>query len=230
MGVDRIGFEPAELTFFFQGGSTKLRTMSKIPEKKWIILALLLIGVATFYPFLDVWLVINDDLKFSNAALEGGARGFASSLWFLTLKYGRLHLAKMLSYYLPFVFGNFVFFKIVTMGALLADLVLFAYFLKLFFKSEKIFYLTLLLSLVFLQNSWEHNPIVSFAGFFTFTFLYQVISWITFLCYLEKGEKKYAAASAVTFLLTLLLMRLTWCSCPSIWGSRFGKGLVGKGL
>ncbi len=198
--------------------------MCKTPEKKWIILALLIVGVATFYPFLDVWLVINDDLKFSNAALDGGARCFASTLWLLTLKYGRLHLAKMLSYYLPFAFSNFVYFKVVTIGAVLADLVLFAYFLKKLFESEKVFYLTLLLSLAFLQNSWEHNPLVSFAGFFTFTFLYQVISWITFLRFLEKGEKKYAAVSAISYLLTLLTYEAYTVFLPIYLGMALWKG------
>lgn len=72
------------------------------------------------------------------------------------------------------------------------------------FKSKWLIPFTYLLSLVFLQNSWEHTPVSSFSGFFSFPILVLMSSIYIFIIYVELGNKKYLYLSLVSFIYVLL--------------------------
>ena len=170
---------------------------------KWIGFMLFTIGLVTLAPLLNVGIVVNDDLKASSAALDGGLSGFFSMLWNMTLHYGRMHFFKIFTYYLPFAVDSFVYFKIVTLAALVGCLLLFSFFLRLLFESRKMFYMGLLLSLACLQISWEHNAIVSFAGLHTISLLYLLLSFITYLRYLREAKRACLWMSVILYALVL---------------------------
>jgi hypothetical protein len=161
-----------------------------------------LIALQTFFPLLQVGLITNDDLKLRNAALDHGFPGVASVLWAFTRQHGRLDIAQILSWYLPFRLDSFVYFKVITLAAIAADLLLFAYFARSVFRSRRAFLLALLLSLVGLQNSWEHSPLTAFPGLFTFTFAYLLGSFLAFQWFLDRGGRA-GLVSAALFLLCL---------------------------
>jgi hypothetical protein len=70
------------------------------------MLLLILIFVITYWPFLLVGMVINDDIYFSYNILKNGPMGFVTTLWQLTLQYGRPQIFKVFSYFLPFIIGS----------------------------------------------------------------------------------------------------------------------------
>jgi hypothetical protein len=136
---------------------------------------------------LPVGMVTNDDIFFSDKILKKGPTGFLSALWDGTLQYGRPHIFKMFSYFLPFIIGSFWYFKLVSMVGLILSLLLFARFVDRILGQSLGF--TLLLSLLFLQNSWDQNPLVAFTGQITFLMSFLVASWLCFLKYLEAKRR-----------------------------------------
>jgi hypothetical protein len=170
-----------------------------------VLLAVMaLIAIPTFFPLLGVGLVTNDDLKLSASALDRGHRGVAAVLWAFTRRDGRLDIAQMLSWYVPFVRDSFLYFKTVTLGAIAADIVLFAWFVGSVLRSRRAFFLALLLALVGLQNSWEHTPLTAFPGLLTLTFAYLLASFLAFERFLENGRRRWLLSSALLFLLTIV--------------------------
>jgi hypothetical protein len=164
------------------------------------LLALLaLIAVQSFFPLLHVGLITNDDLKLGNAALDRGARGVAA-------------------WYLPFAVDSFVYFKAVSLAAIVADLVLFALFARSVFGCGEPFFLVLLLSLVGLQNSWEHSPLTAFPGLFTFTFAYLLGSFLAFQRFLARGGWRWLALSTTLFVLALCSYEMYILYTPVLFG------------
>jgi hypothetical protein len=169
-----------------------------------IILALLsLAAIQTVYPLLGVGLITNDDLKLGNAVLDRGARGAAAMLWGFTRRHGRLDISQMASWYLPLAIDNFVYFKTVSIAAILADVVLFALLIRATLRSDNAFVLALVIPLVGLQNSWEHTPLTAFPGMFTFSLAYLLGSLLAFQRYLQNGGRHLVLYSAALWLLAL---------------------------
>ncbi len=177
-----------------------------------------LVGIQSLFPLLSVGFVTNDDLKLSNAVLDRGIRGAATVLWSFTRRDGRLDIAQMASWYLPFAFDSFVYFKAVSLTAIAADILLFGWFLRRLLGSGAAFYLAVLLVLVGLQNSWEHTPLVAFPGLFTFTFAYLLGSFLAFQHYLERRSAFAVAASAGLFLLTIASYEMYLIYVPVFFG------------
>jgi len=188
----------------------------------WILLAV--VAIQTLFPLLSVGLVTNDDLKLANAALDRGARGVASVLWSFTRRDGRLDLAQILSWYVPFALDSFVYFKAVTLAAIAADLILFAQLLRSVLRDRAAFFLALLLGLVGLQNSWEHSPITAFPGLFTITLAYLLGSLLAFQRFLERGAPAARALSAVLFLLVLCSYEMYVVYTPLFFGLALWAG------
>jgi hypothetical protein len=183
-----------------------------------LLLLIALIAVQTLFPLLEVGLVTNDDLKLRNAALDRGARGAAAVLWGFTRRDGRLDIVQMLSWYVPFARDNIVYLKTVTLGAIVADLLLFALFTGSVLRSRKAAFLALLLALVGLQNSWEHSPLTAFPGLLTLTFAYLLGSFLAFQRYLEGGKRRWQLASAGLFLITIASYEMYLIYAPVFFG------------
>jgi hypothetical protein len=183
-----------------------------------VLIALLaLVAIQTFFPLLYVGSITNDDLKLGNAALDRGLRGVASVLWAFTRRDGRLDITQMLSWYPPFAVDSFLYFKAVSFAAIVADLLLFALFVRSVLRSQKAFFLALLLCLVGLQNSWEHSPLTAFPGLFTFTFAYLLGSFLAFQWYLDRGGRR-GLISAVLFFLTICQYEMYLIYTPVFFG------------
>lgn len=169
----------------------------------WILLLLFIVGLVTLFPLIHIRILTNDDLKTSNTVLAGGLPQFISTMWSATLRDGRMHFFKIFNNYLPYAVDSFIYFKTVMMAALIGGLLLFSYFMKLMFESKKIFYLSLLISLVGLQISWDHNAILCFGGQHTVSLAYLLCSFITYLHYLRKNKRYLLGISVITYALAL---------------------------
>jgi len=184
-----------------------------------ILLALLaLIALQSLFPLFQVGLVTNDDLMLGNAALDRGLRGVASVLWWFTRHDGRLDMTQVLSWYLPFAVDSFVYFKAVSVAGIVADLLLFALFARSVLGDGRAFFMALLLSLVGLQNSWEHTPLTAFPGLFTFTFAYLLGSFLAFQRFLAGGGRRWLALSTALFVLTLCSYEMYILYAPVLFG------------
>jgi hypothetical protein len=191
-----------------------------------LVLSILLavVAIQTFFPLLSIGLVTNDDLKLANAALDRGARGVASVLWSFTRRDGRLDLAQLLSWYVPFAVDSFAYFKVVTLAAIAADLVLFAQLVRSVLRDRGAFFLALLLGLVGLQNSLEHSPLTAFPGLLTLTLAYFLGSLLAFQRFLEKATVGTRALSAVLFLLALCSYEIYVIYTPLFFGLALWAG------
>jgi hypothetical protein len=189
-----------------------------IPERRALSALLAVIGVVALFPLLQVGFVTNDDLKLSAAVMDRGLVGAAAVLWGFTRRDGRLDIAQMASWYLPFAFDSFVYFKAVSLAAIVADLLLFAAFARSVLGGSRAFYMALLLALVGLQNSWEHSALVAFPGLFTFTFAYLLGSFLAFQGYLRQGRVRWAVLSAALYLLTICSYEMYVLYVPVFFG------------
>ncbi len=182
------------------------------------------VALVAFWPLLRVGLVTNDDLKLGNAALDRGARGVAAVLWAFTRRDGRLDIAQMLSWYLPFAVDSFVWFKLVSLAGIAADFVLFALLVRSVFGGHASALLALLLCAACLQNSWEHNPLVAFPGLFTFSLAYLLGALLAFQRFLATGRLRFCIASALLYLVALCSYEMYLLYAPVFVALAMGAG------
>lgn len=172
-------------------------------ENKKIYFYCLLIGILTMYPLTKTGLIINDDLQTSILASSKSFPRFVLDFWQLNTTQGRTNFFGGIFYYIPFIFSNFFYFKFVQLGTILLDLFLLSYLLKLIFKSNKVFFITFLMSLLFLQNSWEHNPITSFPGQFSISCAFLLASFIFYVNYLNHDKSVFVILATFSYFITL---------------------------
>lgn len=172
-------------------------------ERRLLLALLALVAVKALFPLLQVGYVTNDDIKLSAASMDRGPLGVAAVLWGFTRRDGRLDIFQMASWYLPFAFDSFAYFKAVSVAAILADVLLFAAFARSVLGSGRAFFLALLFALVGLQNSWEHCALVAFPGLFTITLAYLLGSFLAFQGYLRRGRLRWALVSAALYTLAV---------------------------
>jgi len=168
-----------------------------------------IIAIASLFPILHVWIVNNDDIHLANAALGGGFKEVLQGTWHLTASQGRLHLGKMLSMYLPVVFDNFVYYKVISYISLVLCVLLFSLLCKSVFYSTTSGLLAGLFTLTWLQNSLGPSPVTSHTGLWTFELCYFFLSTLLFIKSQQNNASKiYIYASAALYLKVLLSYEL----------------------
>lgn len=164
---------------------------------------LFFIAIITLYPLFKIGLVINDDLRNSLLAYTNSISSYMNT----TLKawefQGRTNFLASLFYYVPFMFDNFIYFKVVTLLSLLLNVGLVSLFFSKILGNQKVFFLSFLIISISLQNSWEHNPISSFPGFFTLPFSFLVLAFILFDYYIKNQRHIFLYLSLISYALTL---------------------------
>ncbi len=193
-------------------------------ENNLLKLSLLMIGIVAVFPLMKVGFVTNDDLQLSLKARQTGVLGYMGHIYWVLKLGGRANFANLLWHYLPYVFKNFIYYKIVALGSIVSTVILLAYFMGRLFGSEDIFYFSLLAGFVGLQNSWECTPLVSFPGIFSFPLICLLLSFIFFLEF-TRGRKGLLIPAAGCYLLALFSYEVYILYCPVFFLiSWFGAG------
>jgi hypothetical protein len=177
---------------------------NKILDDNFIFkVGIFIVGFITFFPLLRVGLVINDDLQFSLLARELGIFDFLSDVYATLKATGRAKFFNLFSLYLPYASNSFIYYKIISLGTIIINLIMVSYFMRILFKSKEIFYLSLLIGIIGIQNSWEHNPIVAFPAIFSVPIILFIFSLIFYIFYL-RGKNIYFQYSSLFFYLCAL--------------------------
>lgn len=155
----------------------------------------------TISPLLSTGLVVKDDLlvQFNSYNLKS----FFSYYYSMMIAQGRVFVFASVFSYIPFIFKNFFYFKFIQIGFLIFDLVLLSYLVSLFLKNKNILYLIFLLSLIFIQNSWEHNVISAFPGFMTIPVALLLLSFICLFKSQKNDSKKLFFISVFLYFIVL---------------------------
>jgi hypothetical protein len=166
-------------------------------------LLLLIVGLITFYPLFSTGLVVNDDMLNKYIIYKNGfIKTFLMSIDFCKAQ-GRVFFVSFFWTYLPFAIKNFAYFKFIQIGSIILNITLISILATLITDNKKSFFLTFLIGLVFLQNSWEHNVVSAFPGFLTIPLSILIFSMILFIYYFKKNNKKYLWLSLIFYILTL---------------------------
>jgi hypothetical protein len=168
-----------------------------------IKLIIFIIGFITFSPLLKVGLVTNDDLQFSLRAREIGFFNFMSDVYSILKYTGRAKFFSPILLYIPYASDNFIYYKIVSLAAIIISLIMVSYFMQILFNSKEVFYLSLLIGIIGIQNSWEFNPIVSLPFFFSAPIILFILSLVFYVFYLRGKKKYYQYLSIIFYLITL---------------------------
>ncbi|WP_188593738.1 hypothetical protein [Paenibacillus silvae] len=175
-------------------------------RQEWLYLLLLVI--LAFYPLLKIGLIINDDLKNALNAYNEDFLTYMRNFYEAWKFQGRTNFLASFFYYIPFMFDNFIYFKIITLSSLLLNISLMSIFVAKLFKNNIFAYIAFMFMIVSLQNSWEHNPITSFPGFFTFPFAFLLLSFLLFMKWLETSSKKHLIFTMVSYAVVLFSYEL----------------------
>lgn len=178
---------------------------------------LLLICLTSIYPLLNVGLVINDDLLIQNKSLIYNFIEVIKQGFEFTKNQGRTNFLGWISYEIPFIFNNFIYFKLVQIGAILVDILLLALLIRKLSDSLYLFYLTLIFSIIGLQNSWEHNPITAFPGQFSIGIMMLLIALYLYTSYFETNKKILMVSSLLFFIYTLFSYEVYVLFSPLFW-------------
>jgi hypothetical protein len=168
----------------------------------------IIIGLITFTPLIHVGLVINDDLLNSINVHNNTFVNYLHQSINAWKVQGRPNIFASIFYYLPFAFDNFAYYKFVSLGTIILNIILFSIMIRQIFGSKIFFNLGLLVSLVFIQNSWEHNPITAFPGFFSIPLSLLFLSIILFTNYLDNNKTYVIICSALLYAISLFSYEL----------------------
>ena len=180
----------------------KQDTSSDVYTKAVISLLLLCLVICTFYPLLKVGYVTNDDVElhlwsFSTSGDimqfcvdKAREKGKFFNIWAYMLRF------------IPFLVHHFLYYKLISLGSLLLSIFLFIWCVRVYINSSYFTVFLMLFYLATIQNSWEHNLLVSYPLHGTLTISCVFISFILAKKYSETLEKKYYVLSVVVFTLT----------------------------
>jgi len=172
--------------------------------KRYSIYFLLLLLIFIF--FSRFWLVgftTNDDVILGNLnAINPNVNHLTNSILFAKNQ-GRFQY--FFAYFLmiaPYLINNTVYFKIISLGSVAVNILLFGYLIRKLFKSETLGLLSATFGLCFIQNSWEHNILVSYPAIFTTSISMLLFSIIIFIKYLDTSNNIYKYFSALLLVLS----------------------------
>ncbi|WP_238651023.1 hypothetical protein [Paenibacillus piscarius] len=180
-----------------------MNLIKSVKKSKHENIYLLIIFVLSIYPLMKIGLIINDDFRNSMLAHSNSFSSYMQTTAAAWKFQGRINFLASVFYYVPFIFENFVYFKLITLSILFTNILLVSFFFYKVFNDYKIFYLSFLIILVSFQNSWEHNPITSFPGFFSIPFSFLIISFVMFISFLKIKTKKYLYMTLLCYGLTI---------------------------
>ena len=129
---------------------------------------------------------------------------FYISGWLIYI--GRFYpLAVALLYTFFTIAGQNVFiYKLTILIFVIINILSFGYFINLITGSRSLSLLSIPMAPLFFQIRIYHDPIVSFNLLMQVVFMFVILSMISLIFYLRKGENKYLISSLSLYLLSLL--------------------------
>ncbi len=105
----------------------------------------------------------------------------------------------------PYLVRNFVYYKFISIGIIIVNILLFGYMIYTFYRSLHYAVLLIIIYLVGLQNMWDHYLLTSYPFVFHAGICIFMICLIYFKQYVDTNKISRLIISTVLFFLTLLL-------------------------
>lgn len=169
-----------------------------------IKILLLFVFCFSIINFWKIGIVESDSLMYSNLSLQCGKLCPFSYFLKGSISQGRLTILGGFWYSLVYFVNNFLYFKFITIVLILLNIILFSYFLKEIFCSKKIFFISILLFSVTLQNSWQPNALFFYPGLFTGSINIFLLSLIFLILFLKKRKIFFIIFSCFFYIISLL--------------------------
>lgn len=177
-----------------------------------IIFLILILTLFTFIPLLKVGYTTNDETHVNFIFTYDISHIFTQIYsefkidFYRFLENPRPNIATLL-YSVPYHFFeklylNISYMRILSITIHIINLYLLYYLIRLIFKSTKTGFFAILIFLVSVQNSWDHNLLTSYSHHLLLI-SYILLSFICYYKYYELKKKKYLIASAILFFLCL---------------------------
>ena len=146
------------------------------------------------------------------AELQTNPISFAASIihsWMTT--WGRFYpLSYLWGYSFFYLVSSLFLYKLFLIFAVLINVALFAYSLKLVTKRNIIAIFSILVIPIFLKITLSPNPITSSWGLMQSVFLFILLSLITLVFYIEKNAKYYLILSMVFYFIGLMIYEVSY--------------------
>lgn len=127
---------------------------------------------------------------------------------------GRIYPLAFYVYFLFSLVHNFFVYHLLILNAILIDILLFGYYVKIMTKSAYVSLLSMLIMSVLFQFRIYHDPILSYHMLLQIVFFYLLASLITFTYYLKQSKKTYLIISCFLYILGMLTYEITYLFFP----------------
>lgn len=150
-----------------------------------LLLLIILVYIITFYPLLGVMYSSNDDMWFAIFS-QKSIYDIVETASTLAQQQARIqwHYV-MFVYILPYIFDNQVYYYFLKFFPLLLNSILFGYIVNKLSRSRILSLISVLFYAIFIQNSFDHNQLVSYVFIFPFAFNLILLSIILIIIVLE---------------------------------------------
>ncbi len=123
---------------------------------------------------------------------------------------GRIFPLAVAFYSFFYYVTNLYLYKLIILGLIIVDLLVFGYFIQLLTKSRAIGYLAILVTPLFFQFRLYHDPILSFSGLLQTILLFVLCSLIFLQLYLRERKRYLLALSLLTYTVSLLTYEISY--------------------
>jgi len=164
---------------------------------------LIIVILITIHPLLSTGMVVNDDLLNQYSIYKNGfLKSLLASMELFKIQ-GRVYFLSFFWIFIPYAIKSFSYFKIIQLGSMILSIVSISILTAIISNHKKSFFLTFLIGLIFLQNSWEHNAISAFPNFLTMPLSILIFSIIFLIQSFRKNIKTYYWISVILYIITL---------------------------
>jgi hypothetical protein len=185
-------------------------------ETNLILLAIIALAVLQLSPLLDTGYLSDDAgnslirgiLQYHHVSLAGYCYGQCQRWMF---EVGRFYPLIFLQIYATFyLFPNLCLYKWLVVGLVVADLLLFARFVRSLTGRAGFAELSSLAVLVLFQFSYSDDPLLGYSGLLPEIFLCVILSLSWLYCYLENGKRRWLIASTAAYLIGILTYEILY--------------------
>jgi len=123
---------------------------------------------------------------------------------------GRFYPLAWYVYALFYILNSLLLYKLLVIMFIVLDIIVFSYFIYIITESKYLCIMSILLTPVFFQMRYYHDPMLGFHLLLQLVFLYFILSLIFLVKYLNNGNKLYFALSILLFLMDLMTYEITY--------------------
>lgn len=162
---------------------------------------IVLLGILTFYPLLQVGIVTGDDLGYMLWPFDhfgSDAKTYAEGT-------GRFYfLITLWIYKIPYLIDSPVFFYTMLILPIISSFGLFVWLMKRVFQNEQVAILSALMACSIFQICGGHSASAAYPFYFSFSFSLLLLSFHFLLSYIREGKYRFLFISSVIMAVTTI--------------------------